>query len=186
MFEYQFRVLAIGAAVMLAAIAQAAAQCCAPVVSSCCAAPAPVVFAPPVAPCCATPAPVVAAPVGFGCCAAPMPEMYVVNQGPVYSGPGAYVTQRNFIEGDQVAPVGYPYVGYVDAGTPYGGFYRGPGIYRGPGVYRGWAGRGYPYRRGYFARPGLRVYGGYGPRRALYRGGPVRMSGVAAARRPIR
>ena len=184
MFKYQFRVLAIGAAVTLAAIAQAAAQCCAPVVSSCCAAPAPVVFAPPVSPCCGAPAPVFAAPAVSGCCAAPMPEMYVVNQGPVYSGPGAYVTQRNFIEGDQVAPVGYPYVGYMAGETD--GFYRGPGYYRGPGVYRRWVGRGYPYRRGYLARPGLRVYGGYGPRRGIYRGGPVRVSGVAVGRRPIR
>src|SRR5262245_27572995 len=41
---------------------------------------------------------------------AAVPEMYVVIQGPVYSGPGSFVTQRNYIEGDQVAPIGYPYV----------------------------------------------------------------------------
>ncbi len=81
---------------------------------------------------------------------APVPEMLVVNQGPVYSGPGSFVTQRNYIEGDQVAPIGYPYVGYVPGATVpryYGGYRRviGPGY-------------GRPYPRG-LVRPPLRVYG---------------------------
>jgi hypothetical protein len=54
-------------------------------------------------------------------CAPPPVEMLIVNQGPVYSGPGPYVTQRNYIEGDQIAPKGFPYVGYVPAETYLGG-----------------------------------------------------------------
>jgi hypothetical protein len=67
----------------------------------------------------------------------PTPEMHVVNQGPVYSGPGPYVTQRNFIEGDQIAPYGFPYIGYVYADTYVGGyrsFYSG-NFYRGRSPY---------------------------------------------------
>ncbi len=86
------------------------------------------------------------------CGCGPVPEMYVVNQGPVYSGPGSYVTQRNYIEGDQVAAIGYPYVGYTPAPTA-------PRYYYGGG-YRRVIGRPYvrPYPRG-FVRPPLRVYG---------------------------
>ncbi len=165
MFKYQFRLFAIGAAASLAMIAQAAAQCCPPVVSPCC---GPAVVA--------------------------GPQMYVVNQGPVYSGPGSYVTQRNYIEGDQVAPIGYPYVGYVagDAYAPSYGYYGGG--------YRGYAGRpyfgrpylgrpyGYPLRRGLVRRAGLGVYPAYrrGPGRAIYRGGPVRVNRGYIARRPLR
>lgn len=106
---------------MLAGVTQAAANCCPVPVASCGCGPV-----------------------------APIPEVYVVNQGPVYSGPGPYVTQRNWIEGDQVAAIGYPYVGYVPAPTVpryYGGYRRviGPGYVR-------------PYPRG-LVRPPLRVYG---------------------------
>ncbi len=167
MFKYQFRLFAIGAAATLAAVTRAAAQCCPALVSPCCAAPVvqPVVVAPlPVSPCCAT------------------PEMYVVNQGPVYSGPGPYVTQRNYIEGDQVAPVGYPYVGYLPSEPVYRHpfyrgprFYRGPAFYRGPGFYRRWAGRRYigrpvyGFRRPYVGRPAIRATIGPRPGRVLYR-----------------
>ena len=174
MLRYQFRLFAIGAAATLAAVAQAAAQCCPAPVSPCCA--APVVVAPPVSPCCG---PAVVAG----------PQMYVVNQGPVYSGPGSYVTQRNYIEGDQVAPIGYPYVGYVASDTyaPGYGFYSGG--------YRRYAGRPYigrpyvyPYRRGFVRRSNFGVYPGYrrGPARAFYRGGPVGVNRAYVARRRLR
>lgn len=120
----RLRLFAIGAIAMLAGVTQAAAGCCPPIVPNCgCGPVAPV--APPLA---------------------VMPEVYVVNQGPVYSGPGPYVTQRNWIEGDQVAPFGYPYVGYVAPPTAPRRFY-------GPDVMR---------PRGYM-RPPLRVYGRAAP-----------------------
>lgn len=128
----RLRLSLIAAIATLAGITQATANCC----------------------------PVPAAPCGCGPVAAPVavpaivPEMYVVNQGPVYSGPGSYVTQRNYIEGDQVAAIGYPYVGYVRAPTVpryYGGYQRviGPG-----------------YVRPRYVRPPLRVLGrvNQGPR----------------------
>ena len=100
MVKYPLRLLAISAFVTVGAATTASAGCCPSAVSPCTCAPVvvQVVTAPPV-------------------------EMLVVNQGPVYSGPGPYVTQRNYIEGDQTAPYGYPYVGYVHADT-YGGGYR--------------------------------------------------------------
>jgi hypothetical protein len=126
--RHRLRLFAIAAIASLASITQAAANCC----------------------------PVPAAPCGCGPLVAPVavpavvPEMYVVNQGPVYSGPGSYVTQRNYIEGDQVAAIGYPYVGYVPA----------PTVPRYYGGYQGAIGPGYVrrYPRG-FVRPPLRVYG---------------------------
>jgi hypothetical protein len=150
MLKYQFRLFAIGAVATIAAVGQAAAQCCAPVVNPCC--------GPAVAP--------VVAPVGVpfvgGCCGpAVAPEMLIVNQGPVYSGPGPYVTQRNYIEGDQFAPIGYPYVGYTVSEYDGPAFrYRTGGFYRGPGYFRRWAA---PPYRGY-GRPPLRVYGSVAPR----------------------
>ena len=170
MLRYQFRLFAIGAAASLAVVAQAAAQCCPPLVNPCCA--APVVVAPPVSPCCG---PAIVAG----------PQMYIVNQGPFYSGPGSYVTQRNYIEGDQVAPIGYPYVSATYA--PGYGFYSGG--------YRRYAGPQYigrpyvyPYRRGFVRRAGLRVYPAYrrGLARVFYRGGPVRVNRGYVARRPLR
>jgi hypothetical protein len=160
MFKYQFRLFAIGAAATLAAVTQAAAQCC------------PV----PVSPCCG---PAVVAG----------PQMYVVNQGPVFSGPGSYVTQRNYIEGDQVAPIGYPYVGYVASST----FAPGYGYYS--GGYRRYAGRpyigrpfAYPLRRGFVRRANYGAYPAYrrGSARVFYRGGPVRANRAYIARRPLR
>lgn len=122
---HQLRFFAIGAIATLAGITQAAAGCCPAIVPNCgCGPVAPVV-----------------APLAV------VPEMYVVNQGPVYSGPGPYVTQRNWIEGDQVAPIGYPYVGYVAPPTAPRRFYYGPEVIR---------------SRGY-TRPPLRVYGRAAP-----------------------
>jgi hypothetical protein len=101
----QLRLLAIGAFAMLSATASAFDGCCPEVASPCGCPPVPVPHA-------------VARPV----------EMLVVNQGPVYSGPGSYVTQRNFVENDQVVPHGFPRVGYIPAdthGPGYRGFYSG-------------------------------------------------------------
>ena len=123
--HHRLRLFAIGAIALLAGITQAAAGCCPPIIPNCgCGPVAPV--APPLA---------------------VMPEVYVVNQGPVYSGPGPYVTQRNWIEGDQVAPIGYPYVGYVTPPTAPRRYYYGPEMVR---------------PRGYM-RPPLRVYGRAAP-----------------------
>jgi hypothetical protein len=49
-----------------------------------------------------------------GCC-----EMYVVNQGPVFSGPGPFVRQ---VRDPAPSPCcdSYPYVGFVYSGYPYG------------------------------------------------------------------
>lgn len=123
MMHHWLRLLAIGAIATLAGVTQAAAGCCPAIVPNCGCGPV------------VAPAPL-----------AVVPEMYVVNQGPVYSGPGPYVTQRNWIEGDQVAPIGYPYVGYVTPPTVPRRFY-------GPEVVR---------PRGY-TRPPLRVYGRAAP-----------------------
>ena len=99
MLDHTLRLLAIGAVATLSAATTAAAGCCPGGVSPC--ACPPVVLQQVVAP-----------PV----------EILVVNQGPVYSGPGPYITQRNYIEGNQTAPYGYPYVGYVHADTYVGGY----------------------------------------------------------------
>ena len=70
---------------------------------------------------------------------APPVEMLIVNQGPVYAGPGPYVTQRNFIADDRDVPYGYPYVGYVPTDTYWRGhrdFYSGSFYGRDVGHYR--------------------------------------------------
>jgi hypothetical protein len=57
-----------------------------------------------------------------GCCLLVAPvvpeEMYLVNQGPVFSGPG-HNLPRQFPD-PAPAPGGYPYVGFVYSGYPYG------------------------------------------------------------------
>ena len=63
------------------------------------------------------------------------PEMYLVNQGPVFSGPGHYLHQLA-----DPPPCCYPYVGPVYTGYPYGEY--GPGGYP-RGVYSPYV--GYPY-----------------------------------------
>ena len=92
MFQYPLRLLAIGALAMLSATTAASAGCCPDIASPCGCQPVLVPQA-----------------------VAPSVEMLVVNQGPVYSGPGSYVTQRNFIENDQVVPRHFPPVGFVPA-----------------------------------------------------------------------
>ena len=47
------------------------------------------------------------------------PEMYLVNQGPVFSGPGHHVRPGPELRPD-VLPGSYPYVGPVYTGYPYG------------------------------------------------------------------
>jgi hypothetical protein len=101
MLDQTLRLLAISACVTMSAATAAAGGCCPDAVGPC--ACPPVVVQQVVAP--------------------PPVEILVVNQGPVYSGPGPYLTQRNYIEGDQLAPYGFPYVGFLHADT-YGGGYR--------------------------------------------------------------
>jgi hypothetical protein len=73
----------------------------------------------------------------------PLVESYLVNQGPVYSGPGHYLRQTPDPE-----PCCYPSVGYVYSGYPYG-VYDSGGYPR--GFYSPYAGypyaETYPYRR---------------------------------------
>jgi hypothetical protein len=121
--------LAIGGALVAAAATQAAAGCCA---TQCC-----VGF---VESC-------VCGPVGLE---PPLPgEMYVVNQGPVLSGPGPVPRQpRDF------APPYYPYVGRVYTGYPYG--LDGGGYPR--GFYNPFL--GYPYAEAPSPYFRYRYYGG--------------------------
>ena len=52
------------------------------------------------------------------CCAAVIEEIYLVNQGPTFTGPGHALPRQL---PDLAPPVGaYPYVGYVYTGYPYG------------------------------------------------------------------
>jgi hypothetical protein len=48
------------------------------------------------------------------------PDMYVVNQGPVFSGPGAFVSQIRDLPPPPPCCGSYPYVGFVYSGYPYG------------------------------------------------------------------
>jgi hypothetical protein len=85
-----FAALVIGGMLVIAAATKASAQCCIGFVESCTCGPA--VLEPP------------------------LPgEKYVVNQGPVYNGPGLVLRQpRDF------SPPYYPYAGYVYSGYPVG------------------------------------------------------------------
>jgi hypothetical protein len=67
------------------------------------------------------------------------PEMYLVNQGPVFSGPGHYLHQLA-----DPPPCCYPNVGFVYSGYPYGEY--GPGGYP-RGSYSPYV--GYPYAETY-------------------------------------
>ena len=82
---------------------------------------------------------------------APSP-LYVVNQGPEYTGPGLMVPYQSYSPGAAFAPaINYPYIG-----SRYG--YRGPGYFPGR-VYRGpryaYGARAYVHARYYRARPYL-------------------------------
>ena len=65
----------------------------------------------------------------------PVVQSYLVNQGPVLSGPGHYLGQL-----EDAPPCCYPYVGFVYSGYPYGAY--GPGGYP-RGFYNPYI--GYPY-----------------------------------------
>jgi hypothetical protein len=65
----------------------------------------------------------------------PLVESYLINQGPVLSGPGHYLNQLV-----DPAPCCYPYVGFVYSGYPYGAY--GAGGYP-RGFYNPYV--GYPY-----------------------------------------
>ena len=89
----------------------------------------------------------------------PTPEIYVVNLGPIFSGPGPYLTR----EPAMVQPGGgYPYVGYVYTGYPYG-LYDSGGYPR--GSYSPYT--GYPYVEG--ARPYVNYRTSYRPGRVYPR-----------------
>ena len=79
--------------------------------------------------------------------AEPTTQYYYVNQGPTYTGPGAFAPYPTYREDAVVAPANYGY-GYRAAAAPYHRPY-----------YR-------PYRYGYSPRVGYlpRTHYGYGPR----------------------
>jgi hypothetical protein len=101
MFRRPLQLLALGTVISAAAATQAAAGSCCGGCWSPCVAPAPVVVAP---------TPVVVQPV-----VVPVTPVYVVNQGPIYSGPGIMTYPGYFDEWQW--PRFYPYVG-VDVYAP--------------------------------------------------------------------
>jgi hypothetical protein len=118
---------------------------------------------------------------GCGVTAYAAPSLYVVNQGPVYAGPGLTVPYQTYSpEASYVPATDYPYV----PGYGYGGAYPRP--------YYG-AGYGYAPRYGYGARYGYGVRYGYRPRygyrgavhaHAGYRPGPRYYGGAPWRRYP--
>jgi hypothetical protein len=106
--------------------------------SPCCSTPsAAVTFLPPVAPapCCAMPvaaAPCCAVQAAAPCCATPQvytapAPLYVVNQGPDYTGPGIMEPYRTYAPPAQYAPPPvYPGYGYPQARPYYPRAYNGP------------------------------------------------------------
>jgi hypothetical protein len=72
-------------------------------------------------------------------CPVAVPERYVVEQGPIFTGPGPCLRQPS-----DPPPGAYPYVGYVYAGYPYGEY--GVGGYP-RGFYSPYL--GYPYAEPY-------------------------------------
>ncbi len=115
MVKHHLNVLAATAALSLAVASQAGAGCCQVLYTNCgCGPVVEQVLVPPT-------------------------EMYLVNQGPNFSGPG-HDLPRQAPDVPDVQPGGYPYVGFVYSGYPYGlqnsgGYARG---YYDPAI-------GYPY-----------------------------------------
>ena len=143
MVDHRLNIIAAAAAFSLGAATQAAAGCCPASYANCGCGP---LYAPAVA---LVPAPVVD----------PTPEIYVVNQGPVFSGPG-HALPRQLPDPVPVDGGSYPYVGYVYSGYPYGlqnsggyprGFYSAvigyPYADPPPYVYRAYHGSVRPLRR---------------------------------------
>jgi len=93
---------------------------------------------------------------GYERLAEPSTQYYYVNQGPTYTGPGAFAPSPTYQEDAVVAPANYGY----GAGYGYGAAAVGPayGYHHRP-YYR-------PYRYGYGPRYGYlpRPHYGYGPR----------------------
>jgi hypothetical protein len=96
MIDHRFKVLAATAVLALGIASEAAAGgCCSAIYANCgCGPVVEQVLVPPDV----------------------VDEMYLVNQGPVYSGPGHSLPRQI---PDQ-APSDYPYVGFVYSGYPYG------------------------------------------------------------------
>ncbi|MDN3278233.1 hypothetical protein QWJ07_28495 [Frankia sp. RB7] len=85
---------------------------------------------------------------GYERLAEPTSQYYYVNQGPTYTGPGAFAPTPTYQEDAVVAPANYGYgYGYRAAGYHHRPYYR-------------------PYRYGYGPRYGYlpRTHYGYGPR----------------------
>jgi hypothetical protein len=141
MVDQRVNLFVAAAALSLGAATQAAAGGCCPALSANCGCgPAPVVER-------------LAVPVD------PTPEIYVVNQGPIFSGPGPYLRR----EGPYEPPCcGYPYVGAVYTGYPYG-LQNSGGYPR--GTYSPFT--GYPYVEG--ARSYVKYRMGYRPARVYAR-----------------
>jgi hypothetical protein len=95
MADHRFNLLAASAALSLALAGEAAAGgCCPGLYANCGCGPVVEVLVAPAVP----------------------EEMYLVNQGPVFSGPGHNLPRQY----PDAAPGGYPYVGFVYSGYPYG------------------------------------------------------------------
>lgn len=94
---------------------------------------------------------------GYERLAEPTSQYYYVNQGPTYTGPGAFAPHPTYQEDAVVAPANY--------GNGYG--YRAAAV-EAPAAYPYYRHRPYyrPYRYGYGPRYGYlpRVHYGYGPR----------------------
>ncbi|MGB7037797.1 MAG: hypothetical protein WBD71_19985 [Xanthobacteraceae bacterium] len=94
---------------------------------------------------------------GCGCAPVAYAAPYVVNQGPVYSGPAIMAYQTYSPEAAYVPATDYPYApgagyGYGYRGAPpYAGYYRHP-YYRPRVAYRG------PYVHRYYGAPHRRYY----------------------------
>jgi len=107
---------------------------------------------------------------GFEHLAAPATQYYYVNQGPTYTGPGAFAPYPTYQEDAVVAPANYGY----GAGYGYGrGYGYGHGGVAGPYYrpnYRPYR-YGYGPRYGYLPRVGYGARYGYAHRHAPYYGG---------------
>jgi len=147
MVEHRLKLFAVAAALSLGAVAQAAAGGCCPELYGGCG--------------CGPTLPLgqqVIEPYDISS------GVYVVNQGPILSGPGHYLARER---PNVPPPGGYPYVGVVFSGYPYG-LQRSGGYPR--GLYSPFT--GYPYSEP-APRRGLRTYVNYqtrlGPARVYRR-----------------
>jgi hypothetical protein len=100
---------------------------------------------------------------GFEHLAEPATQYYYVNQGPTYTGPGAFAPYPTYREDAVVAPANYGYGRGYGYGNGYG--YRAAAV-EAPAAYPYQRPYYRPYRYGYGPRYGYlpRVHYGYGPR----------------------